>query len=132
MSASASVQYGHIRLAGGYPTLYEYRLNYQDHTAYKFVVPAYDLKGKLRLFRAFTPEDAIALYKKDAAKKKLIEATLTLTKAKERLFERRGTFWKDKWEVVKLKDLGTFDPAMDETLVESAEAAVKDLVRTHG
>jgi hypothetical protein len=129
---NGGVQYGHIKMAGGYPILYEYRLDFQEHQAYKFVVPAFDVKGKLHLYKGYTPEDAVALYKKDVAKKKLIEATLTLAKAKERLFERRGSFWKDRWEVVRLKDLGTFDPAMDETLVESAEAAVKDLVRTHG
>jgi hypothetical protein len=118
-----------MKLAGGYPVLYQYRLNYLDRTAFKFVVPAYDVKGKLHLYRGYTPEDAVVAYKKDVAKRKLIDATLTLTKAKARLMERRGTFWREKWEVVKLKDLGTFDPAMDEALVESAENAVKDLVK---
>jgi len=131
MSVPTGVQYGHIRMVGGYPILYQYRMTFQDQTAYKFVVPVLDAKGKMRFYKGYTPEEAIAAYRKDLSKGKLYETTLKLAKAKECLSERRGMLWSERWEVVNLKDLGTFDPAMDDNLVESAEEAVKDLVKAH-
>ena len=65
--SDGGVQYGHMKLMGGYPVLYQYRLNYQDRTAFKFVVPAYDVKGKLHLYKGYTPEEVIAAYKREGA-----------------------------------------------------------------